>query len=263
MVLLCLAQFRSQMTRLATREHDAATKLRELDETKDTFLTAISHDLRSPLTTILGAATLLERPGIPETDRPALAKSVTRNALKLNRLLDDLLDLERLKRGGIEVERVRVDLGPLVRDIVEDMDVPDRPPPSVEIEDVAVLVDPPTIERIVENLVMNAFRHTEPDAPIWVRVRALPDGALLLVDDGGPGVPAERRDTIFEPFQRGDDAYRVAGSGVGLFLVARFAELHGGRAWVEDREGGGASFRVFIPAGPEGEAAPGPEQAAV
>jgi signal transduction histidine kinase len=261
MVLLCLAQFRTRMTRLASRERDAATRLRELDETKDTFLAAISHDLRAPLTTILGASMILERPGISESDRPVLAGSVTRNAKKLNGLLDDLLDLERLKRGGIEVSRVRTDLGPLVRNIVEDMDVPGREPPSVEVEDVAVPVDPPAIGRIVENLVTNAFRHTDPDAPIWVRVRPEPNGAMLLVDDAGPGVPADRRDTIFEPFQRGSDAEVVAGSGVGLFLVARFAELHGGRAWVEDREGGGASFRVFIPAGAEGEPSAGSERA--
>ena len=261
MVLLCLAQFRSRMTRLAARERDAAARLRELDETKDAFLAAISHDLRAPLTTILGAATLLERPAIPEADRPALAASVTRNARKLNGLLDDLLDLERLKRGGFEVSRVPTELGPLVRDIVEDMDVPDRKPPTIEIEDVAVAVDPPAIGRIVENLVTNAFRHTDPDAPIWVRVRAEPEGALLLVDDAGPWVPADRRDTIFEPFERGEDAEVVAGSGVGLFIVARFAELHGGRAWVEEREGGGASFRVFIPSGIDGDPEPGSERA--
>ena len=261
MVLLCLAQFRTRMTRFAEREREAATRLRELDDTKDTFLAAISHDLRAPLTTILGVATLLERPGISESDRPVLVASVSRNARKLNGLLDDLLDLERLKRGGIEVTRVRTDLGPLVRHIVEDMDVPDRQPPSVEVEEVAVPVDPPAIGRIVENLVTNAFRHTDPDAPIWVRVRAEPDGALLLVDDAGPGVPAESRDAIFEPFQRGSDAEVVAGSGVGLFLVARFAELHGGRAWVQDREGGGASFRVFIPAGAEDDPATGSERA--
>ena len=159
------------------------------------------------------------------------------------------------------MSRVPTELGPLVRDIVEDMDVPDRKPPTIEVDDVAVAVDPPAIGRIVENLVTNAFRHTDPDAPIWVRVRAEPEGALLLVDDAGPGVPADRRDTIFEPFERGEDAEVVAGSGVGLFIVARFAELHGGRAWVEEREGGGASFRVFIPSGIDGDPEPGSERA--
>ena len=100
---------------------------------------------------------------------------------------------------------------------------------------------------MVENLLVNAFKHTPPGTAVHLRVEAAGDDVLLAVDDRGPGVPAEQRETVFEIFSRGDGT-TAPGTGVGLSLVARFAELHGGRAWVEDNPGGGASFRVSLPA---------------
>jgi signal transduction histidine kinase len=99
---------------------------------------------------------------------------------------------------------------------------------------------------VVENLLANAARHTDPGTPIWVRVAPVDRAALLCVDDAGPGIPAEQRESIFRPFQRGGATY-APGSGVGLALVAQIASLHDGQAWVEDRAGGGASFRVLLP----------------
>jgi signal transduction histidine kinase len=118
----------------------------------------------------------------------------------------------------------------------------------VDLAQVEIAIDPAKVERIVENLLVNASRHTPPGTPIWVRVDRCDDGALLTVADAGPGVPAEQRERIFQPFHRGPgDAGHAPGSGVGLALVARFAGLHGGRAWVEPRAGGGACFRVLLP----------------
>jgi signal transduction histidine kinase len=113
---------------------------------------------------------------------------------------------------------------------------------------VSVEADPAKVERIVENLLANAARHTGPETGIWVRVWAEPEGAVIAVEDDGPGVPAELQHAIFEPFRQGPTASpHSPGTGIGLSLVAMFTELHGGRAWVQDREGGGASFRVFLP----------------
>ena len=140
------------------------------------------------------------------------------------------------------------DLASIVGRTVESLDVLDQRSILVQTEPVTVPVDAPKIERIVENLVMNAVRHTDPDVGIWVRVWPQDGGAVIAVEDDGPGVPLELRHEIFEPFRQGPTSSAHApGTGIGLSLVAMFADLHGGRAWVEDREGGGASFRVFLP----------------
>ena len=98
---------------------------------------------------------------------------------------------------------------------------------------------------MVDNLLVNASRHTPEGSRLWVRVLPEDGGVLVAVEDEGPGVPDEIKQDIFEPFRKGDPG--SAGSGIGLSLVSRFAELHGGRAWVQDRPGGGSSFRVFLP----------------
>jgi signal transduction histidine kinase len=113
-------------------------------------------------------------------------------------------------------------------------------------------VDGAKVERIVENLLANAVRHTSVGTQIWIRVNASDDGVLIAVEDAGPGVPEDLRIAVFEPFRQGTEGGPSPGVGIGLSLVARFSELHGGRAWVEEREGGGASFRVFLPGGPSG-----------
>jgi signal transduction histidine kinase len=108
-------------------------------------------------------------------------------------------------------------------------------------------IDVAKVERIVENLLVNAAKHTPVTSPIWVGVQPHAEGVLIFVEDEGPGVEPEHRKLIFEPFQQGGGDHPSPGSGIGLSLVARFAELHGGTAWVEDRDGGGASFRVLLP----------------
>ena len=118
---------------------------------------------------------------------------------------------------------------------------------------VTIEADAAKIERIFENLLSNAIRHTPPQSKVWVRVGPEAGGALLVVEDDGPGIPVEHRESIFQPFGQGAGAPEHApGVGIGLAVVARFAELHGGRAWVEEREGGGASFHVFLPGQPGG-----------
>ena len=111
--------------------------------------------------------------------------------------------------------------------------------------------------RIDDNLLTNTAKHTPEDARIWVRVEPHDGGALLIVEDDGPGVPADDRDEIFEAFRQGSAPTHPTGIGVGLALVARFAALHGGGAWVEERPGGGASFRVYLSGTPgDGPGAP-------
>ncbi len=245
------------------RERDAAERLRTLDEMKNTFLAAVSHELRSPLTSILGLTLTLERHQFPEDERVDLLGRLAANARKLDRLLKDLLDIDRLSRGIVTPNVRPTDIAAIVDRTVESLDVLGDRSILVRTERVVIPVDPPKIERIVENLVMNAVRHTEPDVGIWVRVWAEEAGAVIAVEDDGPGVPSELWSEIFEPFRQGPTpaSAHSPGTGIGLSLVAMFAELHGGRAWVQDRDGGGASFRVFLPAtGPGPQADPGGDE---
>lgn len=230
-------------------ERERAARLRVIDETKDRLLSAVSHDLRTPLAAILGLAVTLEQHSLDPDETRDLASRIAANARRLDRMVTDLLDLDRLSRGVVEPVLWPEDLGALVARMVEESDVAGRIV-AVESSRVVAEVDAAKVERIVENLLANAARHTPADAHIWVSVRAEGDGALLTVEDDGPGIPQDERDVVFEPFRQADDAEHAGGVGIGLALVARFAQLHGGRAWVQERDGGGSSFRVWLPTSP-------------
>jgi PAS domain S-box-containing protein len=232
------------------RERQAASELRALDEMKNTFLDAVSHELRTPLATVIGIALTLQRagPSLTEEDTIDLVDRLVANAGKLDRLLADLLDLDRLTKGIVAPQRSPTDLAALVSRVAQEWRQRSGRQVEVVVEPVVAWVDSAKIERVVENLLANAARHTTPDTPVWVKVARRSEGVLLAVEDAGGGVPQELRAILFEPFRQGPGAAAHApGVGIGLSLVARFAELHGGRAWVQDRPGGGASFQVLLP----------------
>ena len=231
-------------------ERLAVERLREADDMKNTFLTAVSHDLRTPLSAILGSAITLESAdelGIPQEDRRQLVRSLARKSRRLTAMVNDLLDIDRLTRGLVQPRRELLDLGALLGRTVAESDVLEERNVHVQTEPIDAWIDESMVVRIVENLLVNAVKHTPPTATIWVGARRVDNGVIVRVDDDGPGIPADERDRLFQPFERGERSAPSPGLGVGLSLVARFAEAHGGRAWVEDRDGGGASFRVLFP----------------
>ncbi|MEA2551246.1 MAG: hypothetical protein QOE25_1015, partial [Actinomycetota bacterium] len=241
----------AQLAHALEVEREATQQLRALDEMKNTFLQAVSHDLRTPLAAILGLAITLERGDVHLSDDDArdLARRIADNSRRLDRLVTNLLDLDRLARGIVAPKLHNADVGALVRRLLAESELIAGARLQTDIQPVVIPIDSAKVERIVENLLANTVRHTPSSATIWVSVAPLDGGALITIEDDGPGVAPELRETIFEPFQQGPDAPQHSpGVGVGLTLVRRFAELHSGRAWVEEREGGGASFRVFLPA---------------
>ena len=258
----------TQQHRAQDLERDLATermvseRLREADAVKNTFLQAVSHDLRSPLAAILGLARTLERDDLdlPPAEAQDLAGRIAANARRLDRIVTDLLDLDRLSAGVVEPMFAPLDIGALVRELVAGADPVAGRRLHVDTAPLEIWADAAMVERIVENLLRNAVKHTPGDARIWVRVERADDAALLIVEDDGPGVPADTREAIFEPFSQGASPARSAGLGVGLAVVARFAALHDGRAWVAEREGGGASFRVSLAIRPSGPAPSGGDQ---
>jgi PAS domain S-box-containing protein len=239
-----------ELERALEVEREATKRLRALDEMKDTFLQAVSHDLRTPLAAILGLAITLERGdvGLDTEDTRHLAGRIEHNARRLERLVTNLLDLDRLARGVLAPSFEPTDVGELVRRMVLESDPSLRDQVEISIESVVVPVDAPKVERIVENLLVNAVKHTPRGTMVHVSVTDSEEGATIAVEDEGAGVPDELREKIFEEFRQGTDTPQASpGVGVGLTLVRRFAEMHHGRAWVAGRDGGGASFRVFLP----------------
>jgi signal transduction histidine kinase len=232
----------------ARRDRQAVERLQALDETKNMFLTAVSHELRTPLAAVKGFAhTLHDRDAdLDPARRREFLERLTVNAEKLEHLLGGLLDLDRISRGVLEPRRQSTDMASLVRRVVDALDL-DRPL-RVVVERVEALVDAGMLERVVENLLANAAKHTPDGTPIDVWVGRSEDDVVITVSDRGPGISDALKEAIFEPFHQGPTPAHSPGTGIGLSLVAKFVALHGGRCWVEDREGGGSSFHVHLPA---------------
>jgi PAS domain S-box-containing protein len=228
------------------------TERQLLDNLRNDILSAVSHELRTPLASILGFSLTLRHKGA-ELDEPTVKEildHLNRQATKLDQLLSDLLDVDRLGRGLAQLNRRPTDVAGLVEQVVASQPWDDH---SVQLElaHVVVEVDAPKVERIVENLLANALKYTPAGTCIVARVAPDPAGVLISVEDDGPGIPDDLKESVFDVFKRGADTGSTPGVGIGLALVSQFANLHGGRAWVEDNGAGGASFRVLLAAAPQ------------
>ncbi len=241
----------ASIVRALQHERQAAEGLRQVDDLRRLFLQAVSHELRTPLTAVLGfSATLQERAGELDTEQVrTLSGRLHGQAERIQRLLDDLLDVERLSRGVLTLEQDDHDLDEVVRAVLADLGET-----GVEVSGspAVVSMDRGKLERVVSNLVSNARRHAGPSARIAVIVTPTTDGARLIVEDDGPGVADELKDTVFEPFQQGPRSagQPSPGTGIGLTLVAEFVRLHGGTVMIGDVPAGGARFTVELPRRP-------------
>ena len=224
------------------------TERKRLDELRDNILSAVSHELRTPLTSIIGFSLTLKEQGRRLSDERyvQIVDNLAAQSRRLDGLLSDLLDLDRLRHGFVHPTFRETDVGQLAAQVASGFEANGR---SIDVRTESVLaeVDLPKVERIIENLLANALKHTAGGTEIRLRVERRDGGVLIAVDDRGAGVPETQRRAIFEVFNRGDAHATTPGTGIGLSLVSQFAALHGGRVWVEENPGGGASFQVFLP----------------
>jgi two-component system, OmpR family, sensor histidine kinase KdpD len=217
-----------------------AEALRRSDALKTALLRAVSHDLRSPLTAILASADALASPGLAleAGDRLELAEAIRAEATRLDRVVEQLLDVSRLEAGAVEPHRELWHVDELVGQALSGLGAetsrvgleiaPDTPP---------VEVDAAQIERVLANLIDNALHYSPPGSRVLVRAEPGATELRLHVVDRGPGLPDEEREILFQPFRRGGPGQR--GSGLGLAIARGFAEANGGRLWAQDDPAGG------------------------
>jgi signal transduction histidine kinase len=230
------------------RERDANRRVQRLDQMKELFLQRISHEFRTPLTSILGITSTLERAGkqIDGFTREEMVKRLDVNARRLERLLRDLLDLDRLARGAIELRTQKTDLGFLVRRVVEELDPVGRIV-HVTAPDFVGNVDLPIVERMVEHLLLGAIRQSPPGSEIWFRLEPYDGGVVLSSEQHAVSIPEDRKEELLKPFSEDAPISHAPGPGTDVALVARLAELHKGRAWIDNLDEGGSAVRVFLP----------------
>lgn len=248
------AALSAERARLAEEARAAAVEA-QAEKLRSTLLSAVSHDLRTPLAAITGAATTLrdDAAGLAPAQRDEMVATICEEAERMERLIANLLDMTRLESGAVTVRREWVPLEEIVGSALTRLDakLAGRPVRVAIPDDLPLVsVDPVLLEQLFFNLLDNATRHTPAASPLDLAARALPDGGVEVeVSDRGPGLPEGAEARVFERF------FHTGGGGVGLGLaIARgIAQAHGGALAARRREGGGATFALTLP--PSG---PGP-----
>jgi two-component system sensor histidine kinase KdpD len=253
--LVALRKLTEERERLAEEVLEAEA-LRRSDALKTALLRSVSHDLRSPLTAILASADALASPGLAleAEDRLGLAEAIRGEATRLDRVVEQLLDLSRLEAGAAEPHRELWHVDELVGQALAGLGA-DAARVKLDIgsETPLVEVDAAQIERALANLLENAVRYSPPDSQVLLRAEPGATELRIHVMDRGAGLPEEQREALFQPFRRGTAGH---GSGLGLAIARGFAEANAGRLWAQDDPGGGhlvlalplAERRAVVPA---------------
>ena len=242
-----------------------AQEMEQQERRRRDFLYAISHELRTPLTSIQAFADLLAETPANSPDENDLVASLTRGVARLQDLVDDLLQLGRLETVGQDVAARAIEVGDVLRGAASMLQ-----PSFLNRQQVLTLQlphestwavgDERALEHVLVNILSNANRHTPQGGSVSARILSEDEHVRIEIDDSGPGIAAQDRKRIFEPFYRvvRTGAPQVPGSGLGLAVARRFAEAQHGRLWVEEAPGGGSRFCLELPAVPQTSRASGP-----
>jgi two-component system sensor histidine kinase KdpD len=244
----------SLTAQLKAREHLAAQVqlAQESERLRKTLLDCVSHELKTPLAAIGAASQELSRlvPNIQDPEiLKELASEIRDGSRRLNRVVDNLLDMNRVESGVIRPKREWCDVRELLQSAIDieresidgrdiRLDVPEKIP--------LAFVDHTLVEQAVAKLVANAGSHTPRRLPIEIDAEYTNDRLLISVSDRGPGIPTEATERLFEKFYHGDDR-KTGGLGLGLSIARGFIEAHGGKLTAENRDGGGARFIITLP----------------
>jgi signal transduction histidine kinase len=232
---------------LAIRDNRARERT---DRNRADLVSTVAHELRSPLTSVKGfTATLLARwDRFNDEQKKVMLETVNADADRVTRLLTELLDVSRIDAGRLEMRKQVVDLGASARKVVAGQVAAGEPEARFVVRVDGPLpeiwADPDKLDQVMANLVENALRHGE--GTVTVTVAPSGEGAEVLVDDEGSGIPPDTAARVFTRFWRGN---RARGTGLGLYIVKGLVEAHGGSVEVARADSGGARFRFVLPAG--------------
>jgi signal transduction histidine kinase len=251
---------RDEIGALACSFNAMANELRQVEEMKQAFFAALSHELRSPLTSIRGAVELLQAGASDSLSekQERLTKIIGLSAERLLGLTNEILELSRFRAGLVELDRKPLDLAGLVDRVVEELH-PQAEEAGVELKwehygsHFAYLGDEGRLYQLVVNLGTNALRFTPRGGRVVVRIIETSPEFEIQVEDTGVGIPAEALPTIFDPYRQAH--HDRGGTGLGLAIVRGVANAHGGRVTAESREGKGSRFTVLLPRSQYGEKA--------
>ena len=233
------------------------TPIRKLEAVRRDFVANVSHELRTPLTIVGGFAETLQDPDIPSSKRAEFATTILSNTQRMQRIVDELLDLSRIESGHWQPHPERVRVADIAVDVFARVGAAARAKPvALELEidpgSETVEADRTALEQILLNLVENALRHTS-QGSVTIATRARSGGVLLTVSDTGSGIPPEHLPRIFERFYRADSgrSREAGGTGLGLAIVRHLVEAHGGTVEADSEVGAGTEIRIFFPRGSE------------
>jgi signal transduction histidine kinase len=227
---------------------------KEVERVKDEFVSVVSHELRTPLTSIRGALGLLAAGKLDDAPdkRRRMFELAASNTDRLIRLINDILDIERMRSGGVAFERTELAVSDLVANAVEAMrPIADREKVAlqVDVDDLHIFADADRMTQTLTNLIDNAIKFSPSNSSIDISVQRDDRFAVFEIRDRGRGIPAAMRDSVFNRFQQVDnsDSRDKGGTGLGLAICRSIVEQHGGRIWVESEIGQGSAFRFTIP----------------